>query len=128
MIRLHRFALTGTLLAFLSGCGIGYVVSTYGKTPVEKIDVNDSTYRVFHRADLHKVMVTPTIAQSMASGASFFAYDPTKGSGMQMAVEKYLNQAGYKDCTITRGKEVTTNQVEFSYQCATVPVQPAAVK
>ena len=128
MIRLRRFALTGTLLPFWLGCGIGYVVSTYGKTPVEKIDVNDSTYRVFHRADLQKVMVTPTIAKSMASGASMFGYDPTKGPGMQMAVEKYLDQAGYKDCTITRGKEVTTNQVEFSYQCATVPAQPAAMK
>lgn len=104
----------------LSGCGMGYVISTYGKVPVEEVDVNQSTYRLFHRPDLKKIMVTPSIGKAMASGFSLMIYDPSKSKGMDMAVDAYLKKAGYEGCAIKRGEEVMNEQIEFIYSCATV--------
>lgn len=112
-----RNILLALCLSLLSGCGMGYVVKTYGDTKVEEVDVNESTFRIFHRPDLHKVMVTPSIGKAFVSGLTFQTYDPSRRKGMDLAVEKYLQDKGLKGCTATRDSEVMNEQWEFSYRC-----------
>lgn len=104
------------------------MIKTYGDTSVEKIAANNSEYRIFHRPDLKKIMVTPTLGRAFASGATFYAYDPTKGDGMKMACKTYLSNKAYQECVVTRGEEVITEQVEFSYECKHYPEYAKAAK
>lgn len=110
------------ITGMMTGCGVGYVVKTYGDTPVVEVKANDSEYRVFHRADIKKIMVTPTIGRAFTSGLSFYGYDPSRGDGMKMACETYLKDNGYSDCVVTRGEEVMKEQVEFTYECKHYPL------
>lgn len=125
---MKKLLLAGLALA-LSGCGgMQYVNKTYGNVPVEDVAANNSQYRIFHRADIKKIMVTPSIGNAALSGLTFYGYDPTRGDGMKVACESYLNSKGMKDCTVVRGEEVISGQVEFNYSCepVTLGTQPAA--
>lgn len=112
-----RWLLVLFALVTLNGCGMGYVVKTYGDTKVDEVTVNESTYRIFHRPDLRKIMATPSLGKAFTSGLSLGAYDPASRKGMDLACEKYLAGLGYRDCVVTRGEEVLSQQVEFTYQC-----------
>lgn len=124
---MRNLLMIATLTWGLTGCGgFQYVTKTYGNVPVENVAANDSEYRIFHRADLKKMMVTTTIGRAFTSGLTFQAYDPSRGDGMKIACETYLKDKGFGECQAIRGEEVMNGQVEFNYTCQPVSlgVQP----
>ena len=112
----------------LSGCGtMGYMMGTYGATSDavrSDFDYQDSTYRIFDRKDLSKVMITSSLGDAAlhgaARGATFGGVniddDQTRFSS---ATSAYLvKDRPMQSCKVLDGKLLMTPQWEFVYLCA----------
>lgn len=113
-----------TILLFsllIAGCaGMNYVLDNYsGVSPVEHVMVED-TYRIFDKPSQNRLMITPSLGSSVASGAAIGLFGASETVGpkpvFSKAVLSYLKSTG-RECKIIDGYVVLSPQWEFKYQC-----------
>ena len=111
------------LSAPLAACsGVSYAMQEYGEVDVERFSYGDDTWRIFHRPDERKLMITPSLGRSAASGAASgltlgLGGGPTGPFGAyRAAAQSYVAMVG-AGCAITDGGLVMTSQYEFYYSC-----------
>ncbi len=108
----------------LFGCAnMGYVINTYGGMDHSEIEHEGYTYRIFDRKDLSKVMITPSLGQSIRGGAIKGAtfggvnIQDDKGRFTGVAID-YLNKENpAKLCEVKSGEMILDPQWEFIYLC-----------
>ena len=85
-------------------------------------EANDATWRIFDKPAEGRLMITPTIGESMTegmlSGLTFGAADTDIPKPQyQSAVEQWLARSG-RHCTVIDGYKLIKPQWEFKYRCA----------
>jgi hypothetical protein len=111
-----------TAITALTGCaGMSYAMKHYSNTPVEKFSYHGKIYRMFDKPSDTRIMITPSIGDSMGQGAvkglTLMAADTSIPKPVfQEAVEAYLSQK-HGECIIVDGYKVIEPQWEFRYSC-----------
>lgn len=126
----------------LGGCqGVEYAMNEYQGVPVTHfVDKPTSgrmvdeegrpiatTYRIFDKPEQNKLMITPSVGDSMGMGAmkglTFGAGGNASPAALQAAAMKWLQSKG-RTCTATQTILVVEPQYEVKYICGATP--PAA--
>lgn len=110
----------------MTGCGMGYMVSTYGAFSDAKwsdIDYDGETYRIFDRKDLSKVMVTASLGSAALNGAARGAtfggvnIDDDQPRYTKATLAYLAKDRSSQSCKVLDGKLLVTPQWEFVYLC-----------
>lgn len=108
----------------VTGCGnMGYVIKTYSDVEKTEFDFEDNTYRVFDRKDISKVMITPSIGQSLRGGAIKGAtfgglnIQDDKGRFTSVATAYLKKERPSELCEVKSGEMILDPQWEFVYLC-----------
>jgi hypothetical protein len=118
---MRKVVLCATLALGLSGCAGMDAAMQYDDVDPVHFQAGDATWRIFDKPTEHRLMITPTIGESMTeglwSGLTFGAADteipkPT----YQHAVEAWLAHTG-RNCAVTDGYKLIKPQWEFTYRC-----------
>jgi hypothetical protein len=116
--------LISTLVLFASGCAsYNYVNQTYSDTPVDRYIHRNKQFRIYHKPEENKLMITPTfssaIGQGIIEGITLNSADmSTSKAVFQPAVEAYL-KSKYEEVEILDGYKVLEEQWEFIYRTGT---------
>jgi hypothetical protein len=92
----------------------------YSGTPPVSYNINGDVWRIFDQPEKNRLMITPSIGDSAASGAADgftfgLAVNPyTLQATFEPAVEAYLSERG---CKVTSAKLIIRPQFEFEYAC-----------
>lgn len=126
-----RSAIALVLAAGLSACAsVDYVVTTYGNIPAESFALPDgSSYRVFDRPDIGKIMTTPSIRATVTTGvvsqATLGLVDDTPNVvHHRIAAEAWLASRGRTCSLVGASREILTTQFEHDYTCIVPGVIP----
>lgn len=121
------FALSAALC--LSACGgMGTAISEYGGVTPVSFSHAGSTWRVYDKPETGRLMITPTIGDSMASGfiggaTLGVAGDPITGRSAGIPQDKFSDAAVAwvtrhgSSCKLTKGHLLIMPQWEFFYSC-----------
>lgn len=123
------FSMLAAATLTLAGCGgMATAISEYGSVKPVAFAHGGSTWRVYDKPDDGRLMITPTIANSAASGVIGgatlgVAGDPLTGrsagipqNSFSAAATAWIKQHG-ASCRVTQGEVLVTPQWEFRYTC-----------
>lgn len=108
-----------SVIALASCAGINEAMEYSGTPPVSH-NINGEVWRIFDQPENNRLMITPSIGDSAASGAASgialgLAVNPyTQRATFEPAVEAYLSERG---CKVTSAKLIIRPQFEFQYAC-----------
>lgn len=112
-----KIALTIGSILVISGCsGMQYAIDNYKGVEVVRHNYQGQTFRIFDKPEENRLMITPTIGQSAARGATFGAAS-TPEIYFQNAGQTFLTEAG-RNCEVGDPKIVAPPQYEIFYTCA----------
>lgn len=116
----------------LSGCaGMNYIYENYQGTPLAEYQNEDDTFRIFDKPQESRLMITPSIATAMATGAvkgvTFHAVPADVPKAVfEKAVIGYLQSTG-RSCAVVDGALLVAPQWEFRYRCDGAPIATSAL-
>lgn len=101
----------------LTGCqGMGYAIQHYGNTPrLNWTDASGKSFGIYDKPDENRMMVTASMAKSIAIGATYFLASDG-GFVYKAAAEEYLLEQG-RDCLATSTTLIVEPQYEVAYTC-----------
>jgi hypothetical protein len=105
----------------LCGCAGTDAVAPYEAVTPVRFDVHDQVWRIFDRPAEGRMLVTPTIGdtidETLLGGLTIGMADTeSPRADYQAAAEAWLKHSGRR-CKITDGKEVDSPRWEFTYKC-----------
>lgn len=105
------------VVLFLSGCsGLTYAIENYQSVDPVSFTNGSQGFRVFDKPNEGRLMITPTIGQAMAQGATFGAASTAQNTYKQASLA-YLASTG-RNCTSTEMSLVVQPQWEMFYNCS----------
>jgi hypothetical protein len=135
-MRLNSVAALCVAGLMLAGCTQALMEAreTYGGVEIKSFTIDgDDAYRIFDRADLSQLVITPSLANAAAMGAVRgvtlgIVETLPRGNRFEPAVLGYLASTGRQGCRIVSSDLVQQPQWEFKYDCPPpMPVVAAPV-
>ncbi|MBT5913480.1 MAG: hypothetical protein HOH59_11795 [Rhodospirillaceae bacterium] len=111
-------------ISLLIGCsGLSYVIDNYSGIQPEKFSYAGEDWRIFHKPNEKRLMITPSMGTAMAGGfkqgATLFLAgrqsDPE--NRFRTASMIYVQTKVSESCEITTGKLLIDPQYEYYYEC-----------
>lgn len=123
MLSIKRVSCLG-ILVILAGCsGLSYAMQNYSDTKPERFAYANEDWRIFHKPNENRLMITPSFKTAMAAGAKTGATFGLAGSQtdpenrFRTAALVFVKSKVDDSCKITKGSLVIDPQYEYFYEC-----------